>query len=115
MMKPLLTSAILVALLMSGLAEAGTAFLDGNRLLEYCAAPRGTLQFGFCAGHIAGVADAMTSYGGLGEYRACIPDRVQVGQAVEVVIQNLRVNPSKRHLTASSLTAEALTEAFPCR
>ena len=109
----------LVALLVAGVGAAKAqdvqAFLSGNTLWEYCAAPRGSLQFGFCAGHIAGVADAMTSYGRLGEYRACIPRRVQVGQVVDVVIQNLSVNPSRRHLTASSLTARAIAEAFPCR
>lgn len=111
--------AALVALLAAGSSTAEAqdvrAFLDGNRLWQFCSAPRGRLQFGFCAGHIAGVADAMTSYGRLDEYRACIPNRVEVEQVVEVTIQNLGVNPARRHLTAASLTARALAEAFPCR
>ena len=111
--------AALVALLVAGVGTAEAqdvrAFLDGNRLWQFCSAPRGSLQFGFCSGHISGVADALTAYGRLGGYRACIPDRVQVEQVVDVAIQDLRVNPSRRHLTAASLTARALAEAFPCR
>jgi Rap1a immunity proteins len=115
MRRHLIPFALLVVGINTAQAQDVQAFMSGNRLLDYCSAPSGSYLYGFCIGHITGVADAMTSYGGLGEYRACMPKPVVVEQVVEVAIQSLRANPAGRHLTAVSLIAKALAKAFPCR
>jgi hypothetical protein len=48
-------------------------------------------------------------------WTACIPEGVAKRQIVDVVTKHLRERPQDRHLTAVSIVAEALAEAFPCR
>jgi hypothetical protein len=49
-------------------------------------------------------------------FKSCWSDnRVTVGQLMDVVKLWLEKNPGKRHFSAPSLVAAALSEAFPCQ
>ena len=88
-------------------------FQNGNSLLKHCITDHLFSQ-GYCLGFIAGVADVMLTnpiYG----FRACVPERVVLGQVVDVVVNNLKNSPEKRHFTAHSLVASYLSQAFPCK
>jgi hypothetical protein len=90
------------------------AFADGNHLLDLC-----NTDPEWCLGYVVAIADAMGTVqagdGTVAGFRTCLPESVKQGQARDVAINFLRARPELRHLTASSLVAEALAEAFPCR
>lgn len=86
------------------------AFYNGNDLLELCRGPAA----GQCSGYVAGVADAITGGRGLKGWTPCMPHAVTIGQARDVAVRFLEMNPEIRHVTAAYLVARALDEAFPC-
>ena len=116
-----MTRAILVAVVLScfvtGRADAGTYFRDGNALLERCEhfehAPRDydkALQGTACRDYVLGVVDALRDAG-----MFCVPaNSVQVNQVVDIATAHLRDHPENRHLPASDLIVSALKEKFPC-
>lgn len=67
-------------------------------------------------GFVIGVADAIHGYK---EPRTgfCYrrPDKVTTSQLVDVVFAYLEKRPQNRHLSAWSITAAALSEAYPCK
>ncbi|MGU5731432.1 Rap1a/Tai family immunity protein [Aeromonas jandaei] len=67
------------------------------------------LSISDCRGYITGVADVLDGFS------FCIPDRVNRGQNVDVVTKYLRDHPEDRHQDAHTLTAYALSIAFPCQ
>ena len=89
------------------------AFLNGNRLLKRCDGI-GSFNKGFCWGYIAGVADTLTDEP-VASFRYCVPSGIVVNEITDVVITWLEAHPAKRHHTAHSLVALALSEAFPCK
>jgi hypothetical protein len=107
-------AAILAASLATASADA-TTFVMGNALYSYCAVPtQDETATSICMGYIDAIVDVMTA-NAINGFRACIPQTVRNPQLLDVVNQYLRANPEKRHFTASSLVAAALSAAFPCR
>jgi hypothetical protein len=98
-------------------AQTVSAFEDGNSLYERCAEPTATFSRGVCLGYVVGIFDAMLSAGGtpIAGFSVCLPRGVTKGQAFDVVTRFLASHPELRHLTAASLVARALEQAFPCR
>ena len=47
-------------------------------------------------------------------YRWCLHKKITQGEVMDPVIAWLKVNPKKRHFTATSLVSKALQESFPC-
>jgi hypothetical protein len=45
----------------------------------------------------------------------CSPDYATVGQARDVVLRHLLLNPQSRHKTAAALAVDALSAAWPCK
>jgi hypothetical protein len=82
-------------------------------LLEWC-----HQRSDACLGYIAGVSDTIDAVQSQGEtvvgWRSCSPKQVTGIQVKDVVVRFLTGHPEVRHLTAASLTARALAEAFPC-
>ena len=97
--------------------EQPTGFLSGNRLLDICDQSHSAL----CIGYIAGIADAMGtsladgSHPAVAGWQACFPQGVSGGQVRDVAINYLQAHPEQRQLSAASLVAHALSEAFPCK
>jgi hypothetical protein len=112
-MKHNMTALLLLACMWAG--DGVGAFLDGNRLLEYCNAPGGYGE-GACDGYIAGVVDSRLHRQDKGITTAgfCLPDSVNLGQVVWQVSAYLRRHPEELHFTADSTVLIALQQAFPC-
>jgi Rap1a immunity proteins len=85
-------------------------FENGNKLLDECNADLSTPQSGSCIGYVMGVADALTSLRVI-----CTPDHSTVGQMRDIVKNQLRAHPERRHLPAATEARLALQQAFPCR
>jgi hypothetical protein len=71
------------------------------------------LASGQCAGIVAGMMTAgkfLTA-----DYRYCVPDTVNLGQALKVVIRYLDTNPNQLHYDFRYLVLATLKGAFPCK
>lgn len=101
-----------VALTVVSTAGADAAFLDGNKLREWCSSSDQGNQ-GACLGYVVGVADMLSTNGGLGG-QACIPE-IEATQAVSMVRRYLERHPDLARNAASDLVVRALAESFPCR
>jgi hypothetical protein len=97
------------------LSAARSEFTTGNSLWTLCNEAAGT----WCVAYVEGVADVLLPIwakgGDFNGWRACIPKDAIGSQVTDVVIKFLREHPEWRHFTASSLVAQALAQAFPCR
>jgi hypothetical protein len=82
------------------------ATLDGNQLLELCAA-----QSPICTGYVMGIADAKDrdQHG----ITFCIPDGTSRTQLQDTVVAYLRKN-TERRFPAHLLVSGALAEAYRC-
>jgi hypothetical protein len=61
---------------------------------------------GYCIGIVKGVGDEAPNH--------CIPESVNTGQAIRVVLKFLQDHPEKLHERGTWLTAEALRKGFTC-
>lgn len=68
---------------------------------------------GACAGYVVGVADAL-AFGPVARFSACVPNGVTVQQLIDITTNYLKAHPEVRQFTASSISAAALSYAFPC-
>ena len=118
---------LLLTLAMAGTspARAGEAqspsFFNGHdlhaRLTDWKRNPsKDVISASVAYGFVVGVADAIHGYK---EPRTgfCYrrPEKVTTSQLVDVVYAYLEKLPQRRNLSAWSLTAAALSEAYPCR
>lgn len=109
-MRALLLSTLLVSALHPATALGGDSFVTGNRLFDDC-----NSQSEFCTGYIAGVVDSLLMIGiATNAPKICPGDRIELGQAVDVVTSYLRTHPERRQVSASSMATVALIRAFPC-
>lgn len=99
-------------LLLITLAVTTTAaqaeFISGNDLFNKINSDA-FADRGFALGFITGVSDALE------DVLICAPTGATTGQARDVVLQHLRINPQTRHQGAAFLVVEALGRAWPCR
>jgi len=127
-----------LALLLALAACPATAqIVSGNELYSACnvqgdAGP--DIQYGYCIGFITGawegtkigvaIIPLMTNPDDTAaEIDAvsnqilgiCLPDSVERGQVVAVMMKYLEENPASRHEPARSLLRLALMDAFPCQ
>ena len=78
---------------------------DGNAFYELC-----TTKEGYCTAFLAGYVHGARIHGG----RFCIPEKVNSGQVLDVVIQYLQQNPAYRYKEVYALINTAIHEAWPC-
>jgi hypothetical protein len=64
---------------------------------------------GSCTGRVATI-----HYFGSSRLGVCMPDGVNVGQAVRVVVAYIDLRPARLHERFELLAAEALHQAWPC-
>jgi hypothetical protein len=85
-------------------------FFTGNRLYDYCSEHSRD-----CTSYVAGVVDALLAVGtAKNDPFICPPDKIELGQAVDVVMNYVRSHPEKRQFSAASMATVALVRAFPC-
>ncbi|MBT7732968.1 MAG: hypothetical protein HN701_14770 [Rhodospirillaceae bacterium] len=114
---------IIMITLVVGIIEAKAGFSTGEKLLKFCTADKNGPQ-GVCSGYIIGVVDSHQTdkvIKGKDEYlnkhlgyRWCLHKKITQGEVMDPVIAWLKVNPKKRHFTATSLVGKALQESFKC-
>ena len=105
----MLRLSIIITLLLASPVRA--EFYSGNDLHERC---RGSAVDSIsCRAYIAAVSDVMQR-NTVASWTACMSENVTLGQVTDVVTRWLANNPEKRQYAANSLTAYALSEAFPC-
>ena len=110
-------AAVISVSVLTAAAEKAAAYATGNNLLAWCVSASRT-ERGLCHGYILGIADAMEESKNIGRFAACIPAPVRAGspgRLFQLAQQFLASHPEKRQLSASSLVANALAEAFPCK
>lgn len=101
-------------------------FADGNQLLKDCTAiinlvenniiPESEMRCGHCAGYIQGISAMNALYKAYDQPTFfCMPDEVNNGQKIKVVIKYLNDHPEKLHEHEAGLVLLAFMEAFPCK
>jgi hypothetical protein len=95
--------------------DAQAVFMDGRKLLTFCqryeTSP--SAEGVYCSGYVAAVVDVMKE-DSIAGWKACTTG-VAIDQAVRVVTKFLGDHPELLNYYGSSLTASALSEAFPCK
>ena len=83
----------------------------GNEMLKDCEGYQD-----YCLGYVTGIVEATDTYVEWKKMESgfCIPAGVSRGQLESVAVKYLKDNPSKLHLNAASLVANALSHSFPC-
>jgi hypothetical protein len=110
---------------------SSTSDADGNELISWCNTYVDMLgnnnrsftnteyiQAGMCHGIAQGIRDMNTIHSALKKTEKeffCIPENVQTGQLVKVIIKHLNDNPAKLHDRDSSLIFFAYKNSFPCK
>jgi Rap1a immunity proteins len=108
-MKLLLGVLVLAAII--GQANAVEGFVDGNKLLGWCAAQPGPNRLS-CMAYVAGVSDTFDAAHAVNNSRSCTPAAATLNQIVDVVLKYLNQHPEQRHLPASALVMVAIAEAW---
>jgi Rap1a immunity proteins len=111
---------------------------SGNRYVEICSSiEKPTAQWnemdflnaGVCQGYMMGFRDGIavstavvqhdnpstaSLKGSVEDFGICIPDEVELGQMIRVVLKYIREHPEEAHLPSSNLVFMAELEAFHC-
>ena len=107
--------AILLVLWVGPAGARMANLITGNDIHEMCGA-EGNYAQGACMGFIIGVERSLEgAKRGMNGLVFCRAKGVNNGQTIDVVKRWLKNNPSKRHFTAPSVIAGALSDAFPCK
>ena len=95
--------------------------LDGNKLLRICKARqissssvRAIREKAFCLGYVAAISHVLLGGDEINGISACTPPEADGLQLIEVAIEWLEENSSRRHYWGKRLVALALSEQFRC-
>jgi hypothetical protein len=103
---------VLLVQVMSGGAKAD--FTSGNDLWDWCQA-NDPMKDALRTSYVLGAGETFQVLQVAKQVRFyCIPDKVQNGQAIDVVKLYLRDHPETRQYSAPTLIMLALKEKFPC-
>lgn len=69
-------------------------------------------QVGFCVGYMAGFAHALSL---AGSSDICLPDGINLSDAVKSFLKYVDDHPQELHLSAKLTVANSLKNAFPCK
>jgi hypothetical protein len=108
-MKMLLSVLMLAASI--GQTNAQDYFVDGNKLLEWCAGQPGPDQLS-CMAYVAGVSDTWDTAAKASNSKSCTPATAPLKQVADVVLKYLNQHPEERHLPASALVLVAINGAW---
>jgi hypothetical protein len=86
------------------------SYYDGNALLDLC-----QQHSDVCVVYMQAVNDALftASFGTSRDVPYCIPSGAKATQIRDIVVQYLNAHPERRQILASTLTIEALSQAWP--
>lgn len=72
-------------------------------------------NFSLCAGYINGVSDASQCGNSVAGFSHANPPGVTVGEVFDVFVRWMHAHPEQSQVGASTLVAEAMQEAYPCK
>jgi hypothetical protein len=112
-----ITALLTLIPLMAPVASAYGGYFDsGNELFSHCTAREADelhyLKTAECRGYITGVVDHVLLWREVVDEPDCLPEGVNKGQLVAVVVQYLTNHPEERHRAANVLVMRAVTDAF---
>jgi hypothetical protein len=117
-MKRIALGLLAAVVLNAGNAEAGIKFISGAQLQGYCVTEKSDPLYyqraTQCQFYILGVADSFACDAPMKSFGWLAKEEFTVGQLQQVVTKWLNDHPAELHLSANSLVAAALSEAFPC-
>ena len=115
----LLFAAGAVAMVAMLVGTVGAKAEDGMRqgaLYDYCSKPERSAFTAHCFAYVMAISDVMRAYGpGVYGLKECSAVGVSLKQRADVVKGYLTAHPESRDQGASSLVAQALAQAFPCK
>lgn len=124
--------ALSIVLAMPALAQKYIDVAEsGNNFVEICSAidkdparanEADFSKIGTCLGFMSGLRDGIEmsitivkhDEGSLQDLGVCLPDGVETGQIVHVVMKYIKENPERAHIRSAMLYVEANAKAFPC-
>ena len=92
-------SFLALVMLAASIGRVNAAFVDGNKLLEWCSGNETAPGQMACIAFVAGVSDSLDTIRDL-------------GQSVDVVRKYLYLHPEQRHVAAAMLVVSALGAAW---
>ena len=114
-MRIIFLTILLAALSGAANAERSRDNDNGYTLEKYCIVGKGAWAESYCSRYIIGIIEAKSSDGRRPwAARVCTPKGTTKGQLVDSMKAWLARHPEQRHLSAESLVATALSEAWPC-
>jgi hypothetical protein len=118
-MKILQTMALATTMLGATASLGYCNFQSGSQLLDRCATVMtegaDKSDQAYCLGYIAAVADTFSCSIPLFDFYWKPSSQMTNGQLVRVVMNWLHDHPENLHFAASSVVANALQDAFPCK
>lgn len=102
----------LLCLLATPAPAANSEGLTGTELLALCNSTYDT-DYGFCAGYISGIANALLAGPVVGE-TACNHQPVRSEQLIDIYRNYAEVFPGNMKGSAAKTTAASIARAFPC-
>lgn len=116
---PRLFAAGAVAIVAMIVGTVGARAEDGMRkgaLYDFCSKPERSGFTAHCFAYVMAISDVMRDYGtGVYGLKECSAVGVSLKQRADVVKGYLAAHRESRDQAASSLVAQALAEAFPCK
>ncbi len=114
-MRPLIAALWMLCLIAAAMPPAHAANSDGmtgTELLKLCNSTYDT-DYGFCAGYISGIANALLAGPVAGE-TACNHQPVRSEQLIDIYRNYAEVFPGNMEGSAAKTAAAAVARAFPC-
>ena len=107
--------AVVIAVMVISAGTRAQAFLTGNQLYDYCESKNDAAKTGFCLGFVVGTAETIGEVNTVNGSGTCFPLGATAEQTMDVTRRYLEAHPAERHEGATTLVANALLKAFPCR
>lgn len=103
---------LICCLSFSAHAQTRSQDFSATDLYALCTSPYDT-DYGFCAGYVAGIAQAMLTQS-VFDQRACGHGRVRGQQFADIFKLYVEANEAQKDQAAVAVIAQSLARAFPC-
>jgi hypothetical protein len=118
-MKAMRTTVLAMSMILStAINSFSQSYYNGSTLLERCSSQPGDTDYmmdtAFCIGYVVAIRDASQCGISVNGISSSTPKGAGLPQLVKVVVKWFNDHPEKLHLSAETLVAWALYDAFPC-
>jgi hypothetical protein len=107
---------VIVAMIVGTVGAKAEDGMREEALYDFCSKPERSAFTAHCFAYVMAISDVMRAYGpGVYGLKECSAVGVSLKQRADVVKGYLTAHPESRDQGASSLVAQALAQAFPCK